>query len=72
MGLVRGLNTMSLVWIDMRYGMIHEWEMMKFGMVLAWDTILYSWIWEGWVVIDSTWNMNEKWLIRLAWDLYVW
>jgi len=35
---------------------------MTFDMVLAWGTTLYSWIWEGWVVIDATWNMNEEWL----------
>ena len=71
MGLVHGLNMISWYGTDMRYGIIHGWDMINFGMVLAWDIILYSWIWEGCVVIDSTWNMNEEWLIRLAWDLYL-
>jgi len=68
------------VWygFDMRYGMVHGWEMMNFGYELGmwfkWKGWLLKWhgismrgnsifmVWEEWVGMDSTRDMNEDWL----------
>ena len=52
-----GIGSQNLTWwvgygIDVKYGRFHGKWMLILGMVLAWYTILFSWLWEGWTVVD--------------------